>query len=168
MIVLPHFQGSYSPWMDPSATGVILGMRLATTREEFIKAILEGTTFELRANIERLEHAGIPVTGLRATGGGARSDQWLQLKADITGKPVAAINVDETGCFAAACMAGVGAGLFASADEPIRAWVRPVRTFEPGRVRHQAYGPIFADYLELYRAVSPVSHSVTARRRQAP
>ena len=59
MIALPHFQGSYSPWMDPSATGAIVGLRLATTREDFVKAILEGTAFELRANIERLEQAGI-------------------------------------------------------------------------------------------------------------
>lgn len=168
MIALPHFQGSYSPWMDPSATGAIVGLRLATTREDFVKAILEGTAFELRANIERLEHAGISVTSLRATGGGARSHHWLQLKADVTGKPVSAINVDETGCFAAACLAGAGIGLFASADEPVRAWVQPVRTFEPDPARSEVYDSIFADYLGLYQAVSPISHSVTARRRPAP
>jgi xylulokinase len=164
MIVLPHFQGSYSPWMDPGATGAILGMSLATTRGEFVKAILEGTAFELRANIERIERAGLPITGLRATGGGARSSRWLQLKADVTGKPISTVNVDEAGCFAAACMAGVGAGLFASAADPIRAWVRPARVFEPNPARKDVYDAIFADYLELVRAVAPFSHAITSRR----
>jgi sugar (pentulose or hexulose) kinase len=76
--------------------------------------------------------------------------------------------VDETGCFAAACLAGAGIGLFASADEPVRAWVQPVRTFEPDPARSEVYDSIFADYLGLYQAVSPISHSVTARRRPAP
>ena len=165
MIALPHFQGSYSPWMDPGATGAILGLSLATTRGEFVKAILEGTAFELRANIERIEAAGIAIGSLRATGGGARSPQWLQLKADITGKPISTVSVDEAGCFAAACLAGVGAGLFASADEPVRAWVRPVRTFDPDPARQAAYDSIFADYLGLVRAVAPLSHAITARRQ---
>jgi len=165
MIALPHFQGSYSPWMDPGATGAILGLSLATTRGEFVKAILEGTAFELRANIERIEAAGIAIGSLRATGGGARSPQWLQLKADITGKPISTVSVDEAGCFAAACLAGVGAGLFASADEPVRAWVRPVRTFDPDPGRQAAYDSIFADYLGLVRAVAPLSHAITARRQ---
>lgn len=164
MLVLPHFQGSYSPWMDPGATGAILGMSLATTRGEFVKAILEGTAFELRANIERIEGAGIPISGLRATGGGARSPRWLQLKADVTGKPISTVNVDETGCFAAACLAGVGAGLFASAEEPIRAWVRPTGVFEPNPARKKVYDAIFADYTELIRAVAPLSHAITSRR----
>ena len=85
-------------------------------------------------------------------------------QADVTGKPISTVNVDETGCFAAACLAGVGAGLFASADEPVRAWVRPVRTFEPDPGRKQAYDAIFADYLGLVRAVGAVSHAITARR----
>lgn len=165
MIALPHFQGSYTPWMDPGATGAILGLSLATTRGEFVKALLEGTAFELRANIERIEAAGVAVGSLRATGGGARSPHWLQIKADITGKPITTINVDEAGCFAAACLAGVGAGLFASADEPVRAWVRPERTFEPDPVRQEAYNAIFADYVGLVRAVAPLSHEISARRQ---
>lgn len=164
MIVLPHFQGSYNPWMDPAATGTVVGLTLATGRGDFVKAILEGTAFELRANIERIEGAGVPIGGLRATGGGARSPQWLQLKADITGKPISTVNVDESGCVAAACLAGVGAGLFDSAADPIREWVRPVRVFEPDPARQQAYDAIFADYLELVGAVAPVSHAITSRR----
>ena len=165
MIVLPHFQGSYSPWMDPGATGAILGLSLATTRGEFVRAILEGTAFELRANIERIEAAGIAIGSLRATGGGARSPRWLQLKADITGKPISTVSVDEAGCFAAACLAGVGAGLFASADEPVRDWVRTVRTFDPDPARQASYDAIFEDYLGLVRAVAPLSHAISARRQ---
>jgi xylulokinase len=164
VLVLPHFQGSYNPWMDPAATGAVVGLSLATSRGEFVKAILEGTAFELRENIERIERAGIPIGGLRATGGGARSPEWLQLKADITGKPISTVNVDEAGCVAAACLAGVGAGLFDSAADPIGAWVHPVREFEPDPARKQVYDEIFADYLELVRAVAPLSHAITARR----
>lgn len=159
LLVLPHFEGSYNPWMDPHSTGAIIGLSLNTTRGEIVKAILEGITFELRENIERVESAGLAVRELRATGGGAKSAAWLQLKADITGKPVIAVNVKEAGCFAAACLAGVGIGAFASIDELIKELVRPTAVYGPRPSLKMEYDEIFASYHMLYSALKPINHS---------
>lgn len=160
LLVLPHFEGSYNPWMDPLSTGAFVGLSLNTTRGDLVKAILEGITFELRENIERVEHAGLAVNELRATGGGARSAQWLQLKADITGKPIITLNVKETGCFAAACLAGVGIGAFTSIEEPVKNLVQPATFYEPRPALKAEYDEIFAVYHALYSTLKPINRAL--------
>ena len=154
LLVLPHFEGSVSPWMDPASRGAIVGLDLATGRQELLQAIIEGVTFELRENLERMEAGGLAIRDLRATGGGARSTAWLQLKADATGRPVSTVNIGEPGAFAAACLAGVGAGVFASVAEPIARFVRTTATYEPRPPMAAAYGERFARYRRLYPALS--------------
>lgn len=160
LLVLPHFEGSYNPWMDPHSTGAIVGLSLKIPRGDLVKAILEGITFELRENIERVEGAGLTVRELRATGGGAKSATWLQLKADITGKPVITVNVQEAGCFAPACLAGVGIGAFASIEEPIKNLVRPTAVYEPRPSVKEEYDEIFASYHELYSVLKPINRKM--------
>jgi len=88
LLVLPHFAGSGTPWLDTTSKGAILGLTFATTRPTVAKAILEGLTFELRVNIDLLREAGVTISELLAVGGGARSPLWLQLKADICQVPL--------------------------------------------------------------------------------
>jgi xylulokinase len=153
LLVAPHFAGSYNPWMDPHATGVVLGLTLATTRAELITGVLEGITYELRENLERMEACGVEIGELVATGGGARSPFWLQLRADVTGHPLHTVSVEETGCFAAACVAGAGAGVFDSIEQPLEEFVRPLSTYEPNAARKARYDEIFDHYRQLYPAV---------------
>lgn len=154
LLLLPHLAGSYNPWMNPSARGALVGLTLRTTKADIIKAVLEGITYELRENVRRLEAAGLTVGSLVATGGGARSPSWLQLKADMTGRVVRTVNVQETGCFAAACTAGAGLGVFADVAEPIRALVRPVQVFEPRPAHQDRYEAGAAQYRDLYQALA--------------
>jgi xylulokinase len=162
MLALPHFEGSYTPWMDPSSTGAILGLRLSTTRGEMLKALLEGITFELAENIARLEAAGVRIGDLRATGGGARSPAWLQLKADITGRVVTRVAVSEAGCLAAACLAGVGAGIFSSAVEAANAVTRTAESYQPRPHVQAVYQEAFSRYRQLYAALRPLATPGTA------
>ncbi len=154
LLLLPHLAGAYNPWMNPSSRGALVGLTLRTTKADIIKAVLEGITYELRENLHRLESAGVLVGSLVATGGGARSPSWLQLKADMTGKVVRTVNVQETGCFAAACMAGAGVGVFSDVAEPIRALVRPLREFEPRPAHQDRYEAGAARYRRLYEALA--------------
>lgn len=156
ILVTPHFAGSYNPWMDTGATGAVVGLTLATSRGELIKAVLEGVTFELRENLERLEAAGVECDELIASGGGARSEAWLQLRADITGKPVRAVAVDECGCLAAACAAGVGIGAFAEIGEPIAELVKTRSFHEPDLANKAVYDEIFAEYQKVYPAIRDI------------
>ncbi len=153
LLVLPHVEGSYSPWMDPASRTAIAGLSLETTRGRVVRAALEGITFELRLNVERLEAAGIGVAELRCTGGGARSRAWVQLKADVLGRPMVLVEVSENGAFGAACLAGQAIGLFPAAGEAARRFVRPVRSVEPRPTTVAGYEERFAHYRELYPAL---------------
>jgi xylulokinase len=157
MLALPHFEGSYNPWMDPSSTGALLGLKLSTSRGQVLKALLEGITFELAENIARLEAAGVQVGGLRATGGGARSPVWLQLKADVTGRAVTRVTVSEAGCLAAAGLAGFAAGVFASLSEAASDLTRIAETYLPRPQIHAAYQEALPRYRGLYEAVRKVT-----------
>jgi len=150
LLVLPHVEGSYSPWMDPASRTAIAGLSLETGRGQMVRATVEGITFELRLNVERLDAAGIRVAEVRCTGGGARSGAWVQLKADVLGRPMVLVDVAENGAFGAACLAGQAIGLFPRADEAARRFVRPVRTVEPRAHMVARYEETFARYRLLY------------------
>ena len=167
LLVLPHIEGSYSPWMDFSSRSAIAGLSLATDRGRLVRAALEGATFELRLNVERLATAGIPLAEVRCTGGGARSSAWVQLKADVLGRPMVLVDVTESGAFGAACLAGQAIGLFPTAEEAARAFVRPARTVWPRAAMVARYEQAFARYRGLYPALRDLRAEAQAGGRPA-
>jgi xylulokinase len=92
------------------------------------------------------------------TGGGAQSDAWLQIKADILGRPLARPRITEAGALGAAILAGVGVGVYASVQEAVDALIAIDRVFEPQPERHRQYGERFARYRALY----PFSQSLNS------
>ncbi|MBI3912264.1 MAG: hypothetical protein HY320_15200 [Armatimonadetes bacterium] len=158
VLVLPHFTMTGTPWFDPQAKGAILGLTLATGKDQILKGLLDGITYEMRLNLDRLEQAGVRVNSLRAIGGGARSRVWLQIKANIFHRPVAALNVSEAACLGAAMLAGVGAGIFASAGEAAQSLVKVTETFDPDPAEASRYEERLALYQDLYPTLSPLLH----------
>ena len=158
LLLLPDFAGSGTPTFDTGSKGAILGLMFATDKRELAKAVLEGLTFELRLNMDLLKNGGVRVDELRAIGGGARSELWLQLKADITGIPVVAPRITEAASWGAALLAGVGAGHFASAAEAAEETVHLDRRFEPDPERAARYEERYALYREVYPALRSIHH----------
>lgn len=153
MLVLSHFEGSYSPWLDPASRGAIIGIDLATDRGTMVRGVVEGITFELREQLERLGRAGIPVRELRATGGGARSRAWLQLKADVTNLPVSRVATPDSGALAAACLAAAAIGLFETPATAVMAAVRVDLVLEPRASFVAAYAERYARHQRVYPAL---------------
>ena len=160
LLLLPHFAGSGTPTFDTESKGAILGLTFSTSKADLAKAILEGLTFELRLNLDLLQAGGIAIDQLRAIGGGARSDLWLQLKADVTGVPVVAPAVTEAASWGAAMLAGVGAGRFADAQEAATSSVQLEKRFAPDQDRGAAYEARYNLYRQLYPAVAPICHQL--------
>ena len=158
LLLLPHFAGSGTPWFDTASKGAILGLTFATGKTDLAKAVLEGLTFELRVNLDLLKEGQVAISELRAIGGGARSDLWLQLKADITGIPVAVPLITEAACWGAALLAGAGAGCFSSAAQAAEDTVHLGQRFEPDPERKGRYEARYALYREVYPAVASISH----------
>lgn len=160
VLILPHFVGTGTPYLDPDSKGAIVGLTLATTRGDLVKAIVDSATYEIALNIETMQRAGMEIRELRATGGGARSKLWLQTKADITGLPVVTLNVTEGGCLATAILAGVGIGRFPSICEAARRLVKVKECYEPNASLHAQYREMYEIHKRLYPALSPISHAL--------
>lgn len=105
LMVLPFLQGmGGTPDVDPEATGLIAGLTTQTRLPEIYRGILEGITFEMRYNQEKLCHANVNIKRLFACGGGARSKVWLQIKADILGCDIIPVKSEETGAMGSAIL----------------------------------------------------------------
>lgn len=157
LLLLPHFIGSGTPYLDPESRGALIGLSLATEPGDIIAAILEGTTFELKINLDSFENAGIAIHEMRAVGGGAKSDRWLQLKADITGKPIVRLDVTESGCLGAAIQAGIACGVYTSYAEAVERLIRLGDRFEPNQTTGQQYTEMYSTYRLLYQQVRPLA-----------
>ena len=113
LMLLPFLQGmGGTPDVDASATGLIAGLTTQTRLPDIYRAILEGVTFEMRYNQEKLQENGVAFERLYACGGGAKSPVWLQIKADILGCEIIPVKSDETGAMGSAIL-----GLAAVIDE---------------------------------------------------
>ena len=159
-LFLPHLQGSLAPWRDPGSKGALVGLTLATKREELLRAVLEGITMELRLNLEPLP--GGPSLGapIRNTGGGARSPEWVRLKADVLGRPIATVTVSEPGCLGAAILAGVAEGTYSSVSTAQRRLCRLDRVVEPDPAARAHYDARFALYRTFYPTVRALTEAL--------
>lgn len=159
-MVLPHFTSTGTPYFDTRSKGAILGLTLGTRKADIVKAILEGVTFEMKVNLEVLEHAGVPVRSMRATGGGAKSRAWIQLKADIMGIPVASLEVSEATSLGTAILAGAAAGVYPSVESAVEQLVKTKEVFSPDPGKVRTYEERFATYKRIYPAIREISYEL--------
>ena len=153
LLVLPYFEPTGSPRFMTDVAGAIVGLKTATTRGEILKAIMECVTFYFVESLDSLRRLKIDTSEFVATGGGARSDAWLQIKADVFGVPFVRPAFTECGVLGAAILAGAATGRFATCAEGIARFVRRDRVFEPDAGRHAIYVERIAAYQRLYPAL---------------
>ena len=141
-----------APAEEGGPAGLIWGLSTANTRGELVRAMLEGLALQTVEGQQRLLDVGIPLEVYRATGGGSRSDDWLQITADVTGYPVERTAEDQTAALGAAMIAAYGAGAFTSLAATAEAVVRVVDRYEPNPARQAHYRARLAQLATLRRA----------------
>ncbi len=114
LFFLPYLTGERCPHPDPSARGGWIGLTTRSTRDMMIRALLEGVTYGMRDALEIMLEMGTPITQVRASGGGARSDFWRHLQADVYKQPIVLTNAAEGPAYRVALLAGVGTGVWSS------------------------------------------------------
>lgn len=153
LLALPYFEMTGPPGFVADAAGAIVGLKTSTTRGEILKCIMESETLYFADSLAALARMGIDTSEFMATGGGAKSDAWLQIKADIFGVPFVRPKITEGSVLGAAILAGAATGVFASPAEGVARFVQRDRTFEPDAGRHAVYREKLALYRELYPAL---------------
>jgi xylulokinase len=167
ILVLPHFAPTGPPEFIADSCGVVAGLRLETPRGAVLKGIVEGMTFYLRECVESLPPTGIEIAEYRAVGGGSKSDAWVQICADIMGRPFVRPQITEAGALGAAIIAGVGAGTFPSFEAAVEAMVSLGRTFEPDPKRQSHYESWFERYRQLWPLVRGCLRDLAAEQKGA-
>jgi xylulokinase len=147
---LPYLTGERCPYPDPHARGGWIGITARTTRPMLIRALLEGVTFGMRDALAIMQSMNIPITQIRASGGGARSQFWRQLQADIYRKPIVTINAAEGPAYGAALLAGVGIGVWSSVEQAATCCIKETRKLNPNRKLADLYDRSYAVYSKLY------------------
>jgi xylulokinase len=156
-IFLPYLSGERCPYPDPLARGGWVGLTTRTTRAALIRSVLEGVTYGMRDALEIIRtEMNIPVTQVRASGGGARSELWRQMQADVYRVPVALTNAEEGPAFGVALLAGVGTGAWSSVEQACKATIRTVSKLTPKGRDASAYAKRYATYRKLYPALAPL------------
>ena len=130
LIFLPYLVGTNAPEFDADAAGVFWGLRQEHDVFDMAHAVMEGVAFVLRKNCEAITAKGTKLTSIIATGGGAKSDIWCQLQADITGLPILVPEEKEAACLGAAIIAAVADGGIESLEKAADL-IRIKKRFEP-------------------------------------
>ena len=142
LVMLPHLMGTYSSRPNSFARGSFTGFTLSHTRGHFVRSLLEGVAFLLKHNLDVIESTGLRVREIRSTGGGAKSELWNQIKADVNNVPVITLENDDTALIGDAILAGVACGVYGSIEEGCQALVAIKSRLEPSQnvaVYQQAY-----------------------------
>ncbi len=146
---LPYLTGERCPYPDPNARGGWIGLTSRTTRAMLIRSLLEGVTFGMRDALTIMQSMNIPITQIRASGGGARSQFWRQLQADIYQKPIVTTNATEGPAYGVALLAGVGTGVWSSVEEASRC-IKQTQKLMPHKKSAELYDRSYAVYSKLY------------------
>jgi xylulokinase len=153
LFFLPYLTGERCPHPDPLARAGWVGITARTTRPMMIRSLLEGVTYGMRDAIEIMRQMGIPISQVRASGGGARSDFWQQLQADIYKAPLVLTNSSEGGAYGVAILAGVGTGVWKSVEEACKASIKQTKKVSPKKKSSDLYDRCYTEYGKLYPAL---------------
>lgn len=156
ILVLPHFAGAGTPYMDGGSKGAVVGLTLDHSASDLYRAMMEGVTYEMMVNMEHLAEAGIRPQKLRAAGGGAASAVWMQMKADMLNLPIVSLGNAEAGAAGCAMLAGVAAGVYKDLGEAARTMLKEKDTYLPRQEMHEAYQEYYEKYRRLYEASRPL------------
>lgn len=156
ILILPHFAGAATPYMDTGSKGAILGLTAATITADIYRACMEGVVYEMYLNVKALRGSGIRFTRMHATGGGACSAEWMQMKADMLNVPITALKTVDAGTVGSAMLTGIAIGVFADLDDAAAHMVEETREYYPRPKMHEKYLQVFERYEKVYRAVRPL------------
>lgn len=155
VIFTPYLAGERCPYPDPNARGSFYGMSLSTTRGDITRAVMEGVTYSLCQLVDIFAGMG-QKQKIYTSGGGAASELWRQMQADIFDVPVYTMSAaSEGGAYGAVLVAGVGAGLWKNLGEAVQV-IKPETEATPDPANQPGYKKSYEIYKKLYPALKQV------------
>ena len=152
IVALDWWNGNRSILVDPTLTGVITGLTLATRPEDIYRALLEATAFGTRVIVEQYEAFSLPIRRIMAAGGIARKDPlMMQIYADVLNRPIAVSEATQSGALGSAVYAAVAGGLYPTVTDAADAMSAKVeRVYAPNTQAVEAYEGLYRRYREMH------------------
>ena len=155
LLFLPYLTGERTPHPDPMARGAWVGLTVRHTRAHLTRAVLEGVAFGIKDSFNLIKSAGLgDITQVRISGGGAKSQLWQQIMADVLGSELVTVNTTEGAAFGAALLAGVGVGAFESVQDACEKTIQITGVTTPSEHTTNIYNDYYARYQALYPALA--------------
>jgi xylulokinase len=155
LIFVPWLAGAACPHYNADARGAFVGMTFGHSKQDIVRASMEGVCYEMRTMIEAISKAGLPEFEVyRLSGGAARSPLWNQMSADIYGKPVETVRVPEATALGAAMIGAVGVGLFKDLHEAVDEMVHVTGRWEPIETNAGIYNEMYGIFDDTYHALN--------------
>lgn len=162
LIVLDHFQGNRTPYVDAASRGAILGLSLSHNREHIFRAMIESICFGSENTMRQFRSQGHQIDRVVASGGATNSALWMQLHSDISNVPIQITKVPEAASLGAALLGAVGSGVYSSIGEAVAQMVHEDRTITPNPEIHARYEPLFLAYQDTYESLKTILHKLSA------
>ncbi|PZX10535.1 xylulokinase [Palleronia aestuarii] len=155
LVFLPYLNGERCPHPDPTARGAFVGLTGRHDARHMTRAVMEGIVFAFYDIYRLMARMGIKKSLIKASGGGARSDLWRQMQADVFGCPVVTtLGAAEGGAFGAALLTGVAHGTWSDVVEAAKV-CRDLSQQTPDLHASETYAKAFDIYADLYPSLRP-------------
>jgi xylulokinase len=158
----PYLMGERTPHCDPNVRAALVGLAAHHGRGHVVRAVMEGVAFSLRDSFSIFSELSVPVERVVLGGGGARSALWRQIQADVYGRAVHTVAVDEGAAYGAALLAGVGARIWPTVDQACEAVVRKADEVNPRPDASAIMNHRYDEYGRVYPALTAMAHAAAA------
>lgn len=156
LLFLPYLTGERTPYPDPLARGAWVGLTVRHRRAHLTRAVLEGVAFGLKDSFALLQGAGLgAIEQVRVSGGGAKSQLWRQILADVLNVELVTVNTTEGAAYGAALLAGVGAGVWPDVDTACAQTIKTENAVAPNAEDVSRYESLYPHYRNLYATLRP-------------
>ncbi|MCK5735026.1 MAG: hypothetical protein KAH21_01055, partial [Spirochaetaceae bacterium] len=148
LVVLEHWQGNRTPWVDADSRGVIRGLTLKHTPAHIFRAIMEGVVYGTQIILQKMEEGGVIIDEIIVCGGATQSKLWMQIHADVTGKILSIPKEPQAVSLGSAIAGAVGAGIYSDLKSAADMMVEEGRVIEPNPENTEKY----REYVKQYEA----------------
>ncbi len=159
LVVLEHWQGNRTPWVDSDSRGVIRGLTLKHTPAHIFRAIMEGVVYGTQIILQRMEQKS-RIDEVIVCGGATQSDLWMQIHADVTGKRISIPEEQQAVSLGSAILGAVGAGIYPDMQTAANAMVRMSKVIEPDPAKTAVYHEYVRQYEATYESLKDLSREL--------
>ena len=162
LIFLPYLNSAGAPHWNSDARAAFIGLSMTHGRAELTRSVMEGVALDMHNMMMSWSQDATVVDKLRLGGGPTNSPLWNQIQADVYGRAVQLLKVEETSVLGAAILGGVGAGVFSSVAEGVDSMVHVMSEIEPDLANHRIYSEMYNAFTQAYEGLDQNTFSILA------